>query len=791
MIKKILLLFGILLAPTSVYASNDGLDGKDLIITCKTEQETKQAKSRDVCERYLRTPESIAALKQQQNIFDLRFANGTMENLLSVPQIDFVERLTIVDVDIASLDGIDHFKNLKHLDLRLSRVGDISALKSIHRLKSVDFRKTNIIDISVLAGHDDLSYVNLNDSKVKDISALRNKNKLNFLELRRTLVEDTTPLAGLEKLTYLYLTSTPVRNMSGFAALPRLEEADLRGANNIDYSTFYLLDSKQSTGNPRIAFGKAPLDDKKGKITLNLLEPQNSEESVYIGEGLYSYLKQKRGDRKVTFAGLPYWASRQNIEKCGRDEPNFHEGLMGYDGVIMEDISCVNISAQNAKGKTDLTPLTQFDSIDKIILPRLQFAHIEALSQLKDLRLLDLSKTDIADISPFAALPKLRGIFLSETNISDLTPLRQNQALRTAFQKALFYDDAPQVGYPAYASWIDISRTKVKSLEGLENLTALERIDLEELELQNLAPLQGATSLIELNLRKAKISYDFTPLSAISKLRILNLNHSDVTDISSLAHHPSLYKLSLIGTKVQDLSIISTLKQLDFLDVRGIENIDFSKFVAPPNLSRLYIGKIPNQKNEELSYYIHMPINIEGEYYEGSELVDFLVSKGAPGPIINGKPIALDSVTLTLRNLDLGDIHEISRLKKLEHLDLTQSHIKDLAFLPLLKRLKTLNLKQAIVDNPSPPTPYSHVSEIDITGAKINDYKNFFQSLPSLKTIKIGRAEDVDLSLLRQYNEIETLVMTENGKEVILQGKEAIKVYLNKTYPPTPSTKAD
>ncbi|MCL2845530.1 MAG: leucine-rich repeat domain-containing protein [Chitinivibrionia bacterium] len=100
-------------------------------------------------------------------------------------------------IDISALSGLT---NLKTLDLSYTKVIDISALSGLTNLKTLDLRYTEVIDISALSGLTNLKTLDLSYTEVIDISALSGLTNLKTLDLRYTEV-----IAGLYgKILYAY-----------------------------------------------------------------------------------------------------------------------------------------------------------------------------------------------------------------------------------------------------------------------------------------------------------------------------------------------------------------------------------------------------------------------------------------------------------------------------------------------------------------------------------------------------------------------------------------------------------
>jgi Leucine-rich repeat (LRR) protein len=102
------------------------------------------------------------------------------------------------------------------------------------------------------------------------------------------------------------------------------------------------------------------------------------------------------------------------------------------------------------------------------------------------------------------------------------------------------------------------------SLEGLQHLSHLRRLELEHNNLTDISALHGLSSLVELNLDNNLVS-DLTPLASLHKLEILGLYNNEVESLHGLEALTSLRILYLSNNRIRDLSPLTGLKQLEHL----------------------------------------------------------------------------------------------------------------------------------------------------------------------------------------------------------------------------------
>ena len=156
-----------------------------------------------------------------------------------------------------------------------------------------------------------------------------------------------------------------------------------------------------------------------------------------------------------------------------------------------------------------------------------QVSDLRPLANLTTLERLRLSGTQIADIAPLANLTALEWLDLDDTQVSDLGPLANLATLEL----------------------LDLLCTQVSNLGPLANLTALEWLNLMGTPVSDIRPLAKLAALERLYLAGTQIS-DIGPLANLTALECLDLAYTQVSDISPLSKLTALGQIDLRGTKV-------------------------------------------------------------------------------------------------------------------------------------------------------------------------------------------------------------------------------------------------
>lgn len=113
----------------------------------------------------------------------------------------------------------------------------------------------------------------------------------------------------------------------------------------------------------------------------------------------------------------------------------------------------------------------------------------------------------------------------------------------------------------------------------------------------------GLTSLNDLakckNLKTVRIVLEYitdvSPLSGLNSLEYIDLRHNPLEDVSPLALNPALKNLSLFETHVSDLSALSACKLLEIVDVGKTWITSFDALKGLTGVRELYMRETPLQ----------------------------------------------------------------------------------------------------------------------------------------------------------------------------------------------------
>ncbi|MEJ8751476.1 cell wall-binding repeat-containing protein [Lagierella sp. ICN-221743] len=289
----------------------------------------------------------------------------------------------------------------------------------------------------------------------------------------------------------------------------------------------------------------------------------------------------------------------------------------------------------------------------------------------------------------------------------------------------------------------------IKSLEGLEYAVNMTSLDLTGNEVIDLTPLKKCKNLETLELddqylaESGQYLTDISPLKDLTKLKKLVLKNNKIEDLSAIGSLTELEELNLYGNRgIKSIAGFENLKKLKKLLLNRTGGItDISPLKECKDLEELSIQSNKISSIEALKDHEKLTLlDISGNK-QITDLSPLEKSTKLTRLLANGNKIeSLDS----LKNLtELKEIHvsenkikDLSPLGKLVNLeDLDISNNPDIESLEVLKKL-------------------TNISELKINNAKkVKDFSPI-SKLTKLEDLTIIRSGLTDISFLRGLNEI-------------------------------------
>ena len=205
----------------------------------------------------------------------------------------------------------------------------------------------------------------------------------------------------------------------------------------------------------------------------------------------------------------------------------------------------------------------------------------------------------------------------------------------------------------------------------IAELAGLRILDLDKTQVSDLTPLSGLTGLTELRLNSTPVS-DLTPLSGLTGLTVLGLDFTPVSDLTPLSGLTGLTVLHLNDTSVSDLTPLSGLSGLTELRLESTLVSDLTPLSGLFGLTLLWLHATSVSDLTPLSGL--------------SELTDLWLSATSVSDLT---PLSgLSGLTdLWMNDTPINDLTPLSGLSGLAQLRLDGTQVRDLRPTRLLREL--------------------------------------------------------------------------------------------------------
>ncbi|MEK6519236.1 leucine-rich repeat domain-containing protein [Bacillus thuringiensis] len=198
---------------------------------------------------------------------------------------------------------------------------------------------------------------------------------------------------------------------------------------------------------------------------------------------------------------------------------------------------------------------------------------------------------------------------------------------------------------------VEAKNKGIQDVSGLEYMTNLENLKLEEVKLKNIKFISKLRQLKSLSITYGELE-DIGPLAELEHIEFLTLRNNKISDLSPLSQMKKIKMLDLNSNYIKDIKPLFTVKSLRTLTVANNQ-------ISNDNLAG--IEQLKNVKN------------------------------------------------LSLSNNGLTNIEHITSMKKLVELDLAKNELENIEPLSRLSTVQSLNLEENYI---SDITPLSHLTDL-------------------------------------------------------------------------------
>ncbi|MBC6367506.1 leucine-rich repeat domain-containing protein [Algoriphagus sp. AK58] len=385
--------------------------------------------------------------------------------------------------------------------------------------------------------------------------------------------------------------------------------------------------------------------------------------------------------------------------------------------------------------ETDSVGLDQwyrFVSVDSLnISGNRKITTLSPLSELRDLKYVDISNTTITDLGPISNVTLLESLSIANTPTSNIQFIKYSDRLK----------------------YLDISNTRIENISELLNLKSLIAVKAEKTPIESFAVLNEFKNLVELDLTESGFN-NMENIKDLAKLEKLDLSQNYILNFSVLSGLTALKSLDLSGTNFQDLTPIAGMSQLELLDITGTQVSDLGPLENLTLLKKISADQTkltPSDANNFVRRHpeillIHHVKDLES-WWQGLPLAWKEALKKANPAIRNDNPgIEVLTQTVTVNSLNLDDagvesLNPVVRFVNLASLSFSGNPlVADLLPLSEVKTIKQIQGKNSGVKDLSILKENDLLERVDLEGSPIQSIKDLV-TLPKLTYLNVNSSE--------------------------------------------------
>ena len=379
-----------------------------------------------------------------------------------------------------------------------------------------------------------------------------------------------------------------------------------------------------------------------------------------------------------------------------------------------------------------LDKLYKFVAVDSLNLSgKSQIKHLKPLSELRDLKFLDISQTTIEDLSPISNITFLETLNLSSTPTAAIKFIKYSDRLRDLDISNTQIEDISELTNLTNLQVFKASNTAIQSFAVLNQFKSLKDLDLSESGFNTIENIKDLAVLESLSLSKNYI-LNYSLLSKISSLISLNLSETNFEDLSPLSSMTNLVHLDITACNISDLSPVASLTSLKTIaaDETKISQEEATQFVRNhPDILLIHHVKDLLSWWENLSLaWKNVLVKINPELEIEKPKIEIL-TQTLNLPVLNLDDSGIETLMPLVRFVALTSI-SISNNQKLDNL------------LPLqeVKTLLQLTAKNTSVQDASGLKENVLLERIDLEGSPILSIA-VLSSLPELNYLNVNSSQ--------------------------------------------------
>ena len=167
------------------------------------------------------------------------------QDLLAIGSLPKLEKLTLSNCNISSIQNLSSAKHLKQLDLSNNMIRDISALSFMTSLEKLDMNHNALEDLNALSALENLQELDVSFNSLASVAPISGCVKLTQLNLGNNKIDALTGMENMKNLSKLDVSYNALTDVSPIGSCTLLTELDVSNNTLAEISALSALKSLQ------------------------------------------------------------------------------------------------------------------------------------------------------------------------------------------------------------------------------------------------------------------------------------------------------------------------------------------------------------------------------------------------------------------------------------------------------------------------------------------------------------------------------------------------------------------
>lgn len=254
------------------------------------------------------------------------------------------------------------------------------------------------------------------------------------------------------------------------------------------------------------------------------------------------------------------------------EDLDFIAGLTAMEKLTLEDCSLTtvamlselkNLRYLNLNYNTigNISPISSATELTHLYMQRNALTDLSALSACTKLEVLDVSFNSLSSITTVSAFINLKELNISDNNpngtrISDISPLSNITTLTSFIASNNAISDITPLKNSLGLTHVEINRNKITDLSPLAGHQKIYHLDFSTNQVAVLPQWDAKSEFVTI-IGSYNLISDLTPLGNLQYINNIIMDHNEeIASVECLAGCPTLIKVDVFGTKVSDVSML-------------------------------------------------------------------------------------------------------------------------------------------------------------------------------------------------------------------------------------------